>query len=177
MEVNMNRILTVAENDATNNPYNESFRSLQRREHYTNDKTQIQQWTSGCDDYDKYYTASNESFESDSLKEDVLSLVDIEWCEQPSKNCVVLGRGGKINKMEGNRRFLRLSRGELRQQYKRATTTEEKYNISLALVAAVHQSGGRFLDYDKVMQMYYTVPDKRARYKASAALREPYETV
>jgi hypothetical protein len=100
--------------------------------------------------------------------------IDIEWYKQPSVNCVVLGRGYTINRLEGNLRFVDLSRGVLRQRYNLATTSKEKYNISLDLVSAVHQLGGRFLGYDKDLQMYYKVSHNRARLKASAALREPY---
>jgi hypothetical protein len=98
------------------------------------------------------------------------SETDIDWREEPSENCVVRGRGRKINNMEGNRRFVILTRG-LRPRYRLAITWQEKFDISVELVNAVTRSGGRFLDFHEVMGRYVTVSATEARIIASAALR------
>ena len=88
---------------------------------------------------------------------------------------VLLGRGGRSNHHPGNKRY-REEVENYRTIYDTLHTSDEKTQISQALVDAINIAGGRFLEKedriaDKLGQ-WYVVPNIVARRKASQALRE-----
>ncbi len=88
----------------------------------------------------------------------------------PLKNDVLLGRGGRSNHHEGNKRY-REEVKNLRSWYLSiGENKEEKTALSQCLVDYVHGYQGRFLEKDKTG--WYVVPNIVARRKASQALRE-----
>jgi len=88
----------------------------------------------------------------------------------PTKVDVLFGRGGFSNKHPGNIRF-RARAFELRSEYERSTSKEEKYNISQFLVESVISVGGRFLEKGQDGE-WHQVNGNGVRKKASQALRE-----
>jgi hypothetical protein len=86
-------------------------------------------------------------------------------------NDVLLGRGGLANHHPGNRRFLE-QKHRLQPLYGHATR-HQKTDIARALVHWVHrEQNGRFMAKDRRTGRWNEVPLRRAREKASQALRE-----
>jgi len=83
---------------------------------------------------------------------------------------VLCGRGGMSNHHPGNEWYRRLIRSN-RPLY-RACPKHTKLLVSKAIVQAVEQQGGRFLERNRQNGMWYVVPYKRAVDKTSQGLRE-----
>jgi hypothetical protein len=90
-------------------------------------------------------------------------------CE-PTKNDVLMGRGGQARHHSGNKAYLN-DRDALQGEYSRAVK-KGKGVISQKLVNKVRGRGGRFLKWDKLVNRWYEVFNCEARKKASQALRE-----
>mmetsp|Transcript_22450 Transcript_22450/g.46599 ORF Transcript_22450/g.46599 Transcript_22450/m.46599 type:complete len:321 (+) Transcript_22450:97-1059(+) len=90
--------------------------------------------------------------------------------EECGDNDVAMGRGGKANNHEGNKRFRDMAK-QLKPAYEKLPK-EEKTGFSIKLVQMVHDKGGRFLSKDAETGLWYEVDFKLARKKASQALRE-----
>uniref|UniRef100_A0A6V2PIJ6 DUF6824 domain-containing protein n=1 Tax=Ditylum brightwellii TaxID=49249 RepID=A0A6V2PIJ6_9STRA len=88
----------------------------------------------------------------------------------PTRRDVLLGRGGLANRHIGNK-FFRDEARKLKSWYN-TSSKQEKYTISEVLVEYIHSTGGRFLEQDGESKRWYEVTMKRARAKASQALRE-----
>jgi hypothetical protein len=85
-------------------------------------------------------------------------------------NDVLLGRGGATNHHIGNKRY-RAIVAESQEVYL-AAKKKEKVVIAEAIVARVHQNGGRFLTRGSGSDEWVLVPTKRSIAKTSQALRE-----
>jgi hypothetical protein len=94
---------------------------------------------------------------------------DKVYCE-PTKNDVLMGRGGQARHHSGNKAYLN-DRDALHGWNSQATK-KGKGVISQKLVDKVRGRGGRFLKLDKLVNRWYEVTNNAARYKASQALRE-----
>lgn len=89
----------------------------------------------------------------------------------PSPLDVLSGRGGQTNHHVGNARF-RAEARKLRSEYRDGGTSPGKKGLlHRDLVKKVQQYGGRFLKRGHG-GLWYEVPDREARRKASQALRE-----
>jgi hypothetical protein len=88
----------------------------------------------------------------------------------PTKNDILLGRGGHSNNNPGNKYF-REKALELRPAYETCVSKEEKYSISEDLVHFMKVENRRFLKKNSDGQ-WYEVLENDARKKASQALRE-----
>ena len=88
----------------------------------------------------------------------------------PTKNDILLGRGGHSNNNPGNKYF-REKALELRPAYETCVSKEEKYSISEDLVHFMLVENRRFLKKNSDGQ-WYEVLENDARKKASQALRE-----
>mmetsp|Transcript_26335 Transcript_26335/g.61259 ORF Transcript_26335/g.61259 Transcript_26335/m.61259 type:complete len:388 (+) Transcript_26335:51-1214(+) len=95
---------------------------------------------------------------------------DVKQYVCPSDLDVLLGRGGRSNHHRGNKRY----RDEVHnlQQWYKASTKNEKTDLSQLLVDRVHSYGGQFLKNEKDTDKWYIVTNIVARRKASQALRE-----
>ncbi|GKY94858.1 hypothetical protein MPSEU_000450700 [Mayamaea pseudoterrestris] len=93
-----------------------------------------------------------------------------ELVEEPKEVDVLCGRGGMSNHHPGNEWYRRLIRSN-RPLY-RACPKHTKLLVSKAIVQAVEQQGGRFLEKDKKSKLFVQVPYKRAVDKTSQGLRE-----
>lgn len=91
---------------------------------------------------------------------------------EPTDKDVLFGRGPQIYWHPGNQRFLE-EKDRLQPSYLAATKSEKK-SISQDLVNVVHDSGGRFLDYDTRRDQWFEVLNEKARHKASQTLREDF---
>ncbi|CAB9513823.1 expressed unknown protein [Seminavis robusta] len=89
---------------------------------------------------------------------------------EPSNIDVLLGRGGRSNHHVGNERFRELIRSN-RPRYN-DLPKHEKIKLSRAVVATIHELGGRFLEPAKDGKYYVVAPNKRAVEKTSQCLRE-----
>jgi len=103
--------------------------------------------------------------ETESAEEDKVEQVD-----EPNDVDVLMGRGGMSNHHAGNEWYRRLIRSN-RPLY-RACPKHTKLLVAKAIVQAVEQQGGRFLDRCKTTGNWHTVPYKRAVDKTSQGLRE-----
>ena len=83
---------------------------------------------------------------------------------------VLCGRGGKSNHHPGNEWYRRLIKSN-RPLY-RACPKHTKLLVAKAIVQAVEQQNGRFLERDEHTGFWYRVPHKRAVNKTSQGLRE-----
>lgn len=83
---------------------------------------------------------------------------------------VLCGRGGMSNHHPGNEWYRRLIRSN-RPLY-RACPKHTKLLVAKAIVQAVEQQNGRFLERDKASGDWYTISYKRAVDKTSQGLRE-----
>ena len=87
------------------------------------------------------------------------------------ENDVLMGRGGLSNHHVGNKRFRALA-NSLKDEYIRLDDKDEKTVFSNRLVDMVHQAGGRFLVRDQGSDLWVEADRRKARKKASQALRE-----
>lgn len=85
-------------------------------------------------------------------------------------NDVLCGRGGATNNHRGNKVF-RAIVSEYQAQYL-AAKKKDKVGIAKAVVARIHESGGRFLKHDGDSGAWVEVPARKAVAKTSQALRE-----
>lgn len=89
----------------------------------------------------------------------------------PTDNDVFMGRGGISNNHPGNKEYRRVILEN--QQIYKTLSTSEKSELSLSVLAHIHNDcGGRFLEKDKIG--WYIVTDHTARLKVSQALREDH---
>jgi hypothetical protein len=88
---------------------------------------------------------------------------------------VIMGRGGHTRYHAGNQRFMSAKKA-MQKEYFAASTREEKTKISQQLVDQVKEWGGRFLEH-MADGTYSVVQDRKARLKASQALREARTTM
>jgi hypothetical protein len=88
----------------------------------------------------------------------------------PTKNDILLGRGGHSNNNPGNKYF-REKALELRPVYEACVSKEEKYRISEDLVKCMKVENRRFLQKNSDGQ-WYEVIGNDVRKKASQVLRE-----
>jgi len=93
-----------------------------------------------------------------------------EHIVEPREVDVLCGRGGMSNHHPGNEWYRRLIRSN-RPLY-RACPKHTKLLVSKAIVQAVEQQGGRFLERNRKNGYWYTVSYKRAVDKTSQGLRE-----
>ena len=94
---------------------------------------------------------------------------------------VLMGRGTRSNKNEGNRLFLQ-AKDEMQERYKKTQSKREKTEMSKELVRKVASWGGRFIQLyvaendnhnnDDGLERWYEVSSKVALTKASQALRD-----
>jgi len=89
---------------------------------------------------------------------------------EPKEVDILCGRGGLSNHHPGNEWYRRLIRSN-RPLY-RACPKHTKLLVSKAIVQAVQQQGGRFLERSRRDGFWYAVPYKRAVDKTSQGLRE-----
>mmetsp|Transcript_25281 Transcript_25281/g.52610 ORF Transcript_25281/g.52610 Transcript_25281/m.52610 type:complete len:664 (-) Transcript_25281:495-2486(-) len=89
---------------------------------------------------------------------------------EPGELDVLCGRGGMSNHHPGNEWYRRLIKSN-RPLY-RACPKHTKLLVSKAIVQAVEQQGGRFLDKNRTDGTWYQVTYKRAVDKTSQGLRE-----
>ena len=89
---------------------------------------------------------------------------------KPTPKDVLMGRGSGPANNPGNQKYLALK--DAMQSRYMAATKEEKTPISQELFDAVHEWGGRFLNYNKKTKQWFEIDAKRARKKCSQALRE-----
>ncbi|KAL7572530.1 hypothetical protein ACA910_000354 [Epithemia clementina (nom. ined.)] len=90
--------------------------------------------------------------------------------DEPGELDVLCGRGGMSNHHPGNDWYRRLIKSN-RPLY-RACPKHTKLLVSKAIVQAVEQQGGRFLDKDRTGGFWFEVTYKRAVDKTSQGLRE-----
>ena len=90
--------------------------------------------------------------------------------ETYTENDVLSGRGGGTNQHDGNCYFRSLI-NKNREQYLRAKKNDKPF-ISLSIVRAIRQRGGRFLKNDEDTGLWYEIGDDAAREKTSQALRQ-----
>ena len=90
----------------------------------------------------------------------------------PNENDILLGRGGKNNRHNGNEQLRELARQHTMQYC--LSTKKEKTLLISKLVMTVHKMGppGRFLKHDKASESWVVVPISVAKEKASQALRD-----
>ena len=93
----------------------------------------------------------------------------------PSKDDVLFGRGIRINKHPGNKRF-RLIVDSMKARYQELKSKIKKKKISQDVLSIIHSYGGRFLMTERnadTREPYWVVVGyEDARLKASQALRE-----
>lgn len=89
---------------------------------------------------------------------------------RPTKQDILLGRGGKSNNWEGNEKY-REAIEKLKPVYRRSAK-HEKTIIAQQLIDALNEDGCRFIKYDEDTGKWYIVPAVVARRKAGQALRE-----
>eukprot|EP00523_Entomoneis_sp_CCMP467_P004695 CAMPEP_0168744014 /NCGR_PEP_ID=MMETSP0724-20121128/13873_1 /TAXON_ID=265536 /ORGANISM="Amphiprora sp., Strain CCMP467" /LENGTH=620 /DNA_ID=CAMNT_0008791661 /DNA_START=164 /DNA_END=2026 /DNA_ORIENTATION=- len=95
---------------------------------------------------------------------------DNQRIEEPGELDVLCGRGGMSNHHPGNEWYRRLIKSN-RPLY-RACPKHTKLLVSKAIVQAVEQQGGRFLEKNRGNGTWYQVTYKRAVDKTSQGLRE-----
>ena len=88
----------------------------------------------------------------------------------PRPDDVLCGRGGLVNKHNGNLNFRKWV-GEFKEKYHASTDNYEKTQLSLEIVAKVKGVGGRFLSKYKEKH-WIEVDDNKATAKAKQALRD-----
>ena len=81
-----------------------------------------------------------------------------------------MGRGGRSNHHVGNERYRELIRNN-RERYSELAK-HEKIKLSRAIVGAVYDLGGRFLEPTRYNGAYEVISNKRAVEKTSQCLRE-----
>jgi len=96
----------------------------------------------------------------------------LEGIKEPSSNDVLSGRGGRSNHHAGNVHFRKVV-NKIRPIYIRSNK-REKPHISYQVVEEIRglDPTGRFLQEEKKSGLWYEIGDKRAREKASQALRD-----
>lgn len=114
----------------------------------------------------RYYTRTMTNKQTESARKDD----KVEQVDEPNEVDVLMGRGGMSNHHAGNEWYRRLIRSN-RPLY-RACPKHTKLLVAKAIVQAVEQQGGRFLDRCKTTGNWHTVPYKRAVDKTSQGLRE-----
>ncbi len=93
---------------------------------------------------------------------------------KPSKNDVLCGRGGQSNKHPGNRLFRRLvNANKALYQQTPIDDHSQKQSVSLSIVEAIHNQGGRFLR--KQLCEWVVISSRQAYIKTSQALRETHD--
>ncbi len=93
---------------------------------------------------------------------------------KPNKNDVLCGRGGHSNKHPGNRLFRRLvNANKALYQQTSSEETSHKQIVSLSIVEAIHNQGGRFLR--KQLGEWVVISSRQAYIKTSQALRETHD--
>lgn len=92
------------------------------------------------------------------------------YCE-PTDVDVLLGRGGLTNHHAGNKRY-RHEIDQLKPWYHSCQTKSEKKELSALFLEYIHGYGGRFLEREDETGRWYVANYRRARKKASQALRE-----
>jgi len=90
---------------------------------------------------------------------------------EPTESDVLLGRGGLTNHHAGNKRY-RHEIDQLKPWYHSCRTKSEKKELSALFLEYIHGYGGRFLEREEDTGRWYLAPYRRARKKASQALRE-----
>jgi len=88
----------------------------------------------------------------------------------PTDKDVVFGRGGRANNHIGNINYLRELK-KLKATYGNMHKSG-KSSVSQMVLDIVHREGGRFLKQEETTGLWYEVPDRLAKKKASQALRE-----
>ena len=88
----------------------------------------------------------------------------------PSCFDVVNGCGRGILKLPGNEAYRELV--SLNKRIYARCHHLDKAKVSQGIVAAIRDSGGRFLEYDKESKTYHDIGDNMAQKKTSQALRE-----
>jgi hypothetical protein len=95
---------------------------------------------------------------------------DNEYVYTYTDQDVIMGRGGNARHHPGNQWYL-AAKARLQDNYLLTLSSDEKRKISQQLIESVYARGGRFLE--KVSKgTFVEVDSKRARIKASQALRE-----
>lgn len=96
----------------------------------------------------------------------------LDEINEPARNDVISGRGGRTNLHEGNIRFRNFI-NQLRPKYKAARKTSKPF-ISLRVVNYIRSLDppGRFLTQDKKSGLWIEIGDKKAREKVSQAMRD-----
>mmetsp|Transcript_20188 Transcript_20188/g.35557 ORF Transcript_20188/g.35557 Transcript_20188/m.35557 type:complete len:203 (-) Transcript_20188:89-697(-) len=83
---------------------------------------------------------------------------------------VLCGRDKLSHSHVGNKNF-RCIVEYYREQYQSSTSRDQKTQISLQVIAKVHENGGRFLKWDEATATWEEVNEQYAREKVSHALR------
>jgi len=96
---------------------------------------------------------------------------DIKEYVEPQDMDILLGRGGKSNHHPGNKRY-REEIENFKTAYTSLTTKDDKTDLTRQVVEYILHYGGRFLELDKTNNLWYLIPDAKARRKVSQALRE-----
>ncbi|KAL7539488.1 hypothetical protein ACHAXR_009938 [Thalassiosira sp. AJA248-18] len=94
--------------------------------------------------------------------------------KDPTKNDVLSGRGGGINKHPGNKRYRALVNSMKAKYLSPNTKKLQKTQIAAQIVWAIRQSNppGQFLKLDPSTGMWHEIGDKAACRKTGQALRE-----
>lgn len=97
----------------------------------------------------------------------------IQRIRTPTKNDILLGRGGSVNGHVGNQVFREWVRAR-KDDYNLAPNKVEKAQVATEVMEMVHQHGGRFLQRDPTTSTnwWVEVDETRALAKTSQALRE-----
>jgi hypothetical protein len=83
---------------------------------------------------------------------------------------VVAGRGQGIQRLPGNKRYRKLV--SMNKKIYARCNSNDKCKVSRGIVAAIRQSGGRFLEYNEHSRSYHDIDDRKTWAKTSQALRE-----
>lgn len=119
--------------------------------------------------------SENESIHGDSSMHTAADLTESAGVLEPSERDVLLGRGGKINKHNGNvvyRKVVDYNKAIYKQVPKR-----HRILVSQSIVQTIEKHGGRFLQpvsgQGKQNRVWKCIQFRRAVQKTSQALREP----
>ncbi|KAL3770480.1 hypothetical protein ACHAW5_001493 [Stephanodiscus triporus] len=88
----------------------------------------------------------------------------------PTSFDVIGGRGQGVQRLPGNRKYRALV--SVNKRIYASCHRNDKRKICKAIVAAIRNYGGRFLEYDERSRTYHDIGDERAWGKTSQALRE-----
>jgi hypothetical protein len=89
---------------------------------------------------------------------------------EPTERDVLNGRGQGVQRHGGNVKYRKLV--FVNKGLYAKCPRSDKIKISKGIVAAIRQSGGRFLEHNERQDFYFDIGDKKATEKTSQALRE-----